>query len=135
MANTGPSPTTPISTPATAGPVSRAMLNIEEFSAIALARSSGPSTSFTNSDCRAGMSNALTMPSTADSAMMCQTWTVPVRTSAARMDASSERERLRRDDDAVAPVPVRDHTGDRGQQERRELAGEGDRAEERTRSR
>ena len=47
--------------PATEGPITRALLNIDEFSAMAFIKSSRPTIS-TRNDCRAGTSNALTTP-------------------------------------------------------------------------
>ncbi len=55
-----------------AGPMMRAPLNMEEFSAMAFIRSSLPTMS-TRKDCRAGISNAFTTPSNAASTKMCQT--------------------------------------------------------------
>ena len=68
--------------PATAGPMARAALTIDELSAIALTRSSLPTIS-TTKDWRAGTSKALTMPRPAASAKTCQTCTRPENTSAA----------------------------------------------------
>ena len=56
-----PSPTVATRTPATAGPRIRAMLKIDELSAMAFGRSSRLTIS-TRKACRAGMSNALTIP-------------------------------------------------------------------------
>jgi hypothetical protein len=83
-----PSPTAATSSPATAGPTTRAPLNIEELSAMALTRSSRPTISTTN-DCRAGMSNALVTPSSAAITKRCQTSTTPVSVRAASAAASS----------------------------------------------
>ncbi len=58
----GAIPTTAISTPATAGPTTRAVLKLALFSPTALATRSGPTISVTN-DCLAGMSKAVTQPS------------------------------------------------------------------------
>ncbi len=74
--------------PATAGPITREALNIDEFKAMALIKSSRPTIS-TKNDCRAGMSNELTIPSSADKTKMCHTCTVPVRVMAASANASS----------------------------------------------
>ena len=49
-------------TPAIDGPIRRAALTIDGFSAIALARSSRFSIREGTNVCRAGMSNALTIP-------------------------------------------------------------------------
>src|SRR6266540_2675418 len=72
-----PTPSAPISTPATAGPTTRAALKSEELSAIAFMRSSFPTSSTTN-DWRVGMSKALTTPRKAASAITQPTVTVPV---------------------------------------------------------
>jgi hypothetical protein len=71
-----------------AGPITRAPLNMEEFSAIAFIKSSLPTMS-TRNDCRPGMSNAFTTPRKLASTNTCQTWTLCDRVSAARMNASS----------------------------------------------
>ena len=60
--NAGAIPTTAISTPATAGPMTRALLKLALFSPTALATRSGPTISLTNA-CLAGMSKAVTQPS------------------------------------------------------------------------
>ena len=54
-------PTAPMTRPATAGPMTRALLNIAELSATALPMSSRPTISTAN-DWRTGMSTALTVP-------------------------------------------------------------------------
>ena len=71
-----------------AGPATRAPLNIEELSAIAFSKSSRPTISIRN-DCRAGTSNAFTVPSSVASAIISQTRMRPVSVSAARVNASS----------------------------------------------
>ena len=68
--------------------MTRAPLNMEEFSAIAFIRSSLPTMS-TRNDCRPGISKALTTPSSAASTNTCQTCTRCVSVSAARTKASS----------------------------------------------
>ena len=60
-------------TPAMDGPTRRAALNIDEFSAIAFARSSRSEIIVVRNACRAGMSNACTSPWTAFNAMMAGT--------------------------------------------------------------
>src|ERR1022692_1161093 len=77
--------------PATAGPITREALNIEEFRAMALIRSSRPTIS-TKNDCRAGISKAFTTPSSADRTKICQTCTPPVSVRTAKMNASSMAE-------------------------------------------
>ena len=74
--------------PATAGPITRAALKADELSAMALTRSSFP-TSSTMKACRAGMSNAFTRPRNAASAATCQTATARVHTRAASANAGS----------------------------------------------
>ena len=73
--------------PATAGPIMRALLNMEEFNAMAFIRSALPTISTMN-DCRAGMSKAFTRPRRTDSITMCQAAIVPVKVSQARTSAS-----------------------------------------------
>ena len=58
----GAIPTTAISTPATAGPTTRAVLKLALLRPTALATRSGPTISLTN-DWRAGMSKAVATPS------------------------------------------------------------------------
>ncbi len=83
-----PSPIVATRMPATAGPVIRAPLKSEELSPMALIRSSRPTIS-TRNDCRAGMSNALTIPRAAASATMCHSRTTPPSVSAASANAST----------------------------------------------
>ncbi len=71
--------------PAMVGPIMRAPLNMEELSAMALARSFLSSTISTMNDCRAGMSTALTRPWNILRAMMCQISITPVTVSIARV--------------------------------------------------
>src|SRR5258708_10631408 len=81
-----PSPIFATRIPATAGPITRAPLNIEEFSAIAFIRSSRPTMS-TRKDWRPGISNAFTTPSRAASTKICGTEIRCIRVSVARMRA------------------------------------------------
>ena len=74
--------------PAMAGPRMRAPLNMAEFSAMALIRSSGTTISMMNA-WRAGISNAFTTPSSAASSMISQTRMCPSKVSADRMKASN----------------------------------------------
>ena len=74
--------------PATAGPTTRAALNIEEFRAMALTRSSLPTIS-TMKDWRVGMSKALTTPSREASAITFQTAIVCVQYRIASANACS----------------------------------------------
>ena len=57
-----------ITSPASEGPISRAVLTIDELMAMALERSPRSSTIFTMNDCRPGISNALITPCIALSA-------------------------------------------------------------------
>jgi len=81
-------PFVPINTPAIAGPITRAALNSDEFSAIAFIRSSLPTISTMN-DCRMGMSNALAMPRIVARTRTCQTAITPVHTRIETVNASS----------------------------------------------
>ena len=81
-----PSPTTASSSPATAGPTTRAALNTAELSEMALIRSS-LLVIWITSACRPGMSKALITPSRPASASTCQTCTRPERVSAASAKA------------------------------------------------
>ena len=56
-----PPPRAPIISPARAGPMMRAVLNVAELRPTAFVSSSGPTISETN-DCRAGASNAEPIP-------------------------------------------------------------------------
>ena len=69
-----------------AGPTTRAVLAITEFSVTALRRCSGPTISSMN-DWRAGFSKALLRPSRAASTPICQYWTSPVIVSTPRISA------------------------------------------------
>ena len=61
-----------MSTPATAGPSSRAPLNVALFSAIAFGRSRLPTISITNA-CRVGLSTTVATPRPKASRYTCQT--------------------------------------------------------------
>lgn len=78
--NTQPVPVQVIITPAMAGPTIRARLNVDEFSATALARFSRPTISPTKL-CRTGGSNAVNTPNTRHSRYTCHSWTTPVTSS------------------------------------------------------
>ena len=71
-----------------AGPMTRAPLKSDEFSAMAFIKSSLPTISTMN-DCRMGMSKALAMPRMVASTSTCQTATTPVQTRIATVNASS----------------------------------------------
>ena len=81
-------PTVANKIPPSAGPMMRAPLNIIELTAMAFGKSSRPTISTTNA-CRAGPSKALITPVTAASSTICHTCTIPVKVSAARMNAST----------------------------------------------
>src|ERR1022692_818334 len=81
-----PSPTTASSSPAMAGPTTRAALNTAELSEMALIRSSRLVIWITSA-WRPGMSKALITPSRPASTSTCQTCTRPVRVSAASAKA------------------------------------------------
>ena len=81
-----PSPTAAISSPATAGPSTRATLTSVELRLTALRRCSGPTSSSMN-DCRAGFSNALLSPSSAARTPISQIRTAPVTVSSPRISA------------------------------------------------
>ena len=88
MAKAGAMPNAPIVRPATAGPTTRAPLNIAELIATALPISRGPTISMANA-WRTGMSTALAQPSSTASRMIIQTSTTPVAVSTVRMTAST----------------------------------------------
>ncbi len=88
MTNAGPTPNAPMVSPATAGPMTRAPLNIAELRATALPTSLGPTISMAN-DWRTGMSTALAIPRASARTTTIQSSTRPVRVSTARIAASS----------------------------------------------
>ena len=81
-------PITASISPATAGPMIRALLNIIEFSAIALGRSFLPTNSGTSA-WRPGASKALTTPNSAESTITCHSCITPAKVNAASANASS----------------------------------------------
>jgi len=86
LRNTQPVPTNVIITPATAGPTTRARLNVIELSATALVTCSEPTISPTN-DCRIGASIAVKQPSTKQNRYTCHSATIPVTSSSPRTSA------------------------------------------------
>jgi hypothetical protein len=78
-----PGPKAATITPPIAGPTTRAALNSDELSAIALGSSAGPTIWYVNA-CRAGASNTSTMPRTTASTYTCHGWMVPSSVSSAR---------------------------------------------------
>ena len=111
-----------------AGPTTREALNMEEFSAMAFIRSARPTMSTMNA-WRAGISKALTAPSSAESTKMCQIRTVPVSVRAASASANTMDKGLGGDDHALPAVPVGHNAAQGGNQEDRNLAAEGDSAQ------
>ena len=83
-----PSPTKASTTPATAGPTTRAALKTAEFSEMALIRSS-LEVIWMTSAWRPGISKALMMPSNPASVSTCQTWMRPESVRAASTKACS----------------------------------------------
>ena len=79
-------PETAMSTPAAAGPRTRAAWNAPELRAMAFDRSSFP-TSSTTKACRAGVSSACTAPRRKARRRTCQKRTVPVQQRAASRNA------------------------------------------------
>ncbi len=76
--STRPRPPAAMTSPATAGPRTRAALTITEFRLTALRTDSGPTIS-TRKACRVGFSKASARPSSAARPSTCQSWTVSVR--------------------------------------------------------
>ena len=83
-----PSPTAATTSPAMAGPITRAELNMAELSEMAFSRSS-LLVIWMMSDCRAGISNALMQPNITAKAITCQTCTRPEIVSSASPSAWS----------------------------------------------
>ena len=79
-------PNAPMVNPATAGPTTRAPLNIAELSETAFPMSLGPTISMAN-DWRTGMSMALTQPRPSASATTIQISTMPLAVMTVRMMA------------------------------------------------
>ena len=75
-----------ITNPAIGGPITRALLNIDEFSAIAFGKSSFP-TICTRNACRIGTSNAFTIPTRNAIKIRCHTFSKCVNVSAASVNA------------------------------------------------
>ena len=104
--------------PATAGPITRAPWNVPELSAMALARSSLPTSSMTKA-CRAGVSIAWAAPSRKASPITCHSRTVPVahrmaRTKARAIIAACVRKMIRRLEKRSAIAPACRVRGTRG---------------------
>ena len=100
-----PSPTAATTSPAMAGPITRAELNMAEFSEMALSRSS-LLVIWMISDCRAGISNALMQPSITAKASTCQTCTRPEIVSSREAQGLEHRKRLGHDDQFPARIAV-----------------------------
>jgi len=84
--NAAAMPTVAMTMPPMAGPITRAPLNIAEFSATALMRSSRPTISMPN-DWRTGMSTAFATPRASAMRTSIQIWIEPVTTSRKTMTA------------------------------------------------
>ena len=117
-----PIPKIPMVSPATAGPMTRAALNIAELKATALATSSRPTIS-TTKDWRVGMSTALAQPSRKREHQDVPDLDEPVAISAARASASSICDDLGRDQGPALREVVGDHAAEQAEhQHRRESA-------------
>ena len=81
-------PTVPISTPETAGPISREVWNTAELSAIAL-RTYGAGTSSLTNTWRVGLSTTITRPWASANAYTYSTRTCPVSVRTARLPLSA----------------------------------------------
>ena len=123
-----PSPTVASSTPATAGPTMRAVLNAAELSAMALPRSSFPTISTTN-DCRAGRSNALMMPNTNARASTIHGCTTPGVTTVARTAACTQRRALGEEQQPALVHAVDHRAGPEREQHHRQELGEAEQPE------
>ena len=121
-------------TPASDGPTSRAALNIDEFSAIALPRSSLFSIIVIRNAWRPGMSNAFTSPWTTLSPMIERDRDPPRQGQRGQREGLQHRHGLRRDEQPVAVPPIDVDAGERADEERGELPREADDAEEEGRS-
>jgi hypothetical protein len=82
-----PSPTAAIKIPATKGPINLVPLNMAEFEAIALPKSSRFSIISTIKDCLAGTSKALTQPMRKLRPIICRTAMLLVRTNTTKVKA------------------------------------------------
>ena len=121
-------------TPASDGPISRATFTIDEFSAMALLRSSRCSTISTTKACRAGMSKALISPWKALSQTMSHTVMRPASASAASANDCSMARTCVTTSTRCRFQPVHPDAGKRRQQEGRNLPREADHAEQQRRT-
>ena len=129
MKKQGHSPNNGISRPAIAGPISRAELNIDEFKAMALARSPRSSTICTTKLCRAATPNPITRP-----AKNAQQHDLPSADRAAERSAASVKAWIIAatwaDENGAAAVPaIRQHARKRRDEHGRNLRGESHQSE------
>jgi hypothetical protein len=111
----------------------RAPVNIDELSAIAFTRSPRPTKSAMNA-CRAGMSSALTIPTSAPIANTCHTCTRRERHGRKRQ-RQQHGQGLRRQQDRMTPARIRSGSADWREQEDGDLPGESDQAQQSSRAR
>ena len=108
-------PITASDIPAIAGPIILAPLKIIEFSEIALGRSSRPTISTTNA-CRPGMSNELTKPLSAASAITYSTFDDAGPRESREHEGADHQERLRADYQATTIDVIDHHAGEQRDQ-------------------
>ncbi len=90
MAKHSPVPTVAIRTPATAGPIARAVFTSTLLRLTAFLSSSGPTISCTKA-WRTGLSQAVTRPSIRARPTTIQSWTAPLSTRIASVSAMTPR--------------------------------------------
>ena len=115
-----------------AGPMMRAPLNMDEFSAMAFIRSSLPTMS-TRKACRAGMSKAFTTPSKAASTKMCHTCTTSGKRQHRKDQGQNHGRDLGSDHHPLAVVAVGHDAAQRRHQKYGKLAGESHRSQQQRR--
>ncbi len=121
MRNTGPRPTSHIATPATAGPMMRAVLNVAADSDSALGSSTGSTSSETNA-WRTGVSIALTVPISRGEDEDQRERHQVGRHEQAHRETEPEVDGVRGDEQTALVVPVGELAPvERQQQDRREL--------------
>ena len=103
---------------------------MDEFSAIAFARSARSSTSSTTNAWRAGVSNALMRPWTTWSSRIDRTVTRAGQRQAGERQRLQHRQDLRHEEDPVAIPAIDEHAGERRDEQRRNLTAESNDAEE-----
>ena len=124
-----PSPTAATTSPAMAGPITRAELNIAELSEMAFSRSS-LLVIWMISDCRAGISNALIQPNITAKAITCHTCTRPEMRQQGEPERLQERKRLGQGDQFPARIAVGGEPAKAAQGEHRDLRAEPCRAQQ-----